>query len=196
MSTENEDKIEDVGDLSPLAPKMENGEDKTDWKAEATRLEAEATKFRGIAARNKTRAEKAKAAAEKPAPTNDGKPKPGEFDYGQKAFLVANGIKGDEEMKLIKDAVVSTGKTLEDIIQSPYVQGELKGIREAIAAKVATPPGENGRPAPLGTDSVDYWIKKGELPPKDQTELRTKVVNARLKQEKAAGTFSSTAVVQ
>lgn len=118
----------------------------------------------------------------------------GELDYGQKAFLVANGIKGKEELALVQEVMEESGKSLEDVLESKYFQSELKELRDDKATAKATPTGTQ-RSKTSARDSVDYWLAKGELPPTDNQELRRKVVNARIAQEKSANRFSDNAVV-
>jgi hypothetical protein len=118
-----------------------------------------------------------------------------ELDYGQKAFLLANGVKGSDEVELVKTIMSNTGKSLDDVVESKYFQSELKEMREARAVVDATPTGTK-RSAQMASDSVDYWIAKGELPPADQRELRQKVVNARIKTEQSKSQFTDNPIVK
>lgn len=116
------------------------------------------------------------------------------FDYGEKAFLISNGIKDAEEMSLVIDIMKSTGKSLDDVVASKYFQAELKEFRDVKASDAALPANKN-RNGESATGSVEYWIAKGELPPASQPELRTKVVNARIKTETNTNVFTSNPVV-
>ena len=111
--------------------------------------------------------------------------KSNDLDYGQKAFLVANGVKENTEMKLVKSIMQETGKTLEQVLDSKYFQAELKEMRELQTSQNAIPTGK--RSANVPTDSVEYWLTKDfkDVP----AEMKPKVVNARLNQDKAKGTF-------
>ena len=113
--------------------------------------------------------------------------KSNDLDYGQKAFLVANGVKENTEIKLVQNVMQETGKTLEQVLESKYFQAELKEMRELQSSSNATPTGK--RSGNTSVDNVDYWLAKGELPPASEVELRRKVVNARLKKEDNKGTF-------
>jgi len=144
---------------------QEQEEDSTDWKAEAL-------KYKAILDRNKNK---------KPSEKSSSK-KTGEFDYGQKAFLVANDIKSPDEMKLVKDIMESTGKSLDEVIESKYFKAELNEIRELKRTQDATPKSGN-RSNNSAQDSVEYWLAKGELPPKENVDLRRQVVNARMKKQ-------------
>lgn len=121
--------------------------------------------------------------------------KSSDLDYGQKAFLMAAGIKGTDEIGLVKTFMKNTGKSLDEALESKYLQAELKDMRDAVAVKAATPNGTK-RSGQTGRDSVEFWLAKGELPPADQRELRTKVVNARLKSETNSNTFTDNPVVR
>lgn len=121
--------------------------------------------------------------------------KSSELDYGEKAFLVSNGIKGAEETKLVQDIMESTGKSLEDVLESKYFQAEIKEMRDAKASQDATPSG-NKTGQGSARDTVEYWISKGELPPADQTELRRKVVNAKIAKETTTNPFTDTPVIK
>ena len=107
--------------------------------------------------------------------------------YGEKAFLVANGIKG-EETKLVEDAMKKTGGTLEEVLDNPYFQAQLKETRDLAGTKLATPTGKRSGGVP--TDSVEYWMAKPmeEVP----QEMRIKVVNAKLAKDKNGITFYNT----
>lgn len=116
-----------------------------------------------------------------------------DFDYGEKAFLIANGIKESDEMEFVRDVMKETGKSLDAVVGSKYFQAELKDRREDKATQDATPKGSK-RSGQSAANTVEYWIAKGELPPKDQTELRRKVVNARITKETNKSMFTSNPV--
>ena len=162
--------------------------------------EAEAKKFQGIATRRGTKLAKLKAAPpvkkpeeQKPAPSQDSKK--GELDYGQKAFLIANGFKDAEDHAYVEGIMKQTGSNLETVLGSAFVQAELKRLGEERATKAATPSAKDGRQGSPARDTVEYWLAKGELPPADQRELRQKVVNAKIAKAKNGNVFSATPVV-
>jgi len=104
--------------------------------------------------------------------------------YGEKAFLVANGIKG-EETKLVQEAMKRTGESLEQILENPYFQAKLKETRDLAMTADATPKGSRSNSIP--TESVEYWAAK---PIEDvPQEMRIKVVNHKLKQSGSNGQF-------
>lgn len=144
--------------------------DTTDWKAEAL-------KYKAIAERHKNKPKEQKA-------NNSG-----ELDYGQKAFLAANGVKGSDEMKLVQEIMRNTGKKdLESVLESKYFKSELEEMRALRSTAEANPSGSK-RSGQSSADSVDYWIAKGELPPASNPELRRQVVNARLKKSESGSPF-------
>lgn len=143
----------------------ELNDESVDWKAKAQ-------ESLGIAKRRTTQLEKAKThigeleakIPKEPAPQNKiDNSQPKEFDYGQKAFLISNGIKS-EEFGLVKNIISATGKSLDDVISSKYFQAELKELRDAQAVKDAMP-SDTKRSAPSVKNTVDYWLEKGEYPP-------------------------------
>lgn len=114
--------------------------------------------------------------------------KKGALDYSQKAFLIANGIKGNDEFGLVQEVMKSTGKSLDDIIESKYFKAELNELRELNKSADANPASGN-RSGNSARNTVEYWIAKGELPPASEVDLRRKVVNARMNKAKSVATF-------
>lgn len=114
------------------------------------------------------------------------------LDYGQKAFLISLGYKSQDQMDLAFKAMQDTGKTLEQIIDSKWFKEDV----EALATKAAVPTGKGRTGQASATDTVEYWIAKGQLPPADQVELRRKVVNAKIAKEKSGNVFSANPVIQ
>ena len=177
--------LENNDDTSTEDTETEEVEDSKDEKSETEsqksereiQLEADLAKWKRIA---KQRGKKEAA----PAPS-----KTGDLDYGQKAFLIAQGIKGPDEVKLVTDAMQATGKSLDDVLENPYFKSELEKHRQLKAADDATPKGGKRGGQVSAKDTVEYWIEKGELPPKDQVELRRKVVNAKAANNGKSGPF-------
>ena len=175
---ENDNQTPEVElDENQIDEEVESDEvESTEQEVEQTDWKAEALKYKAILDRNKNK----KPAEQKVNKSND-------LDYGQKAFLVANGVKESDEMKLVKGVMQETGKSLEDVLSSKYFQAELKEMRDLKASSNAIPNGK--RSGTASQDSVDYWIAKGELPPASDRELRQKVVNARIKKNDNKGVF-------
>jgi hypothetical protein len=146
-------------------------EDDTDWKAEAL-------KFKAILDRNKS-----KKVEKTPSKQSEG------TDYGLKAFLVASGLKGEQEHKLAQDFARNTGKSIEDVVDSKYFLQELEDFRELRNTENASIKGR-GKTSNSSASDVDYWLSKpfGELP--DDFELRKKVVRARRDKSRSTGMFT------
>lgn len=170
----------DKNGLQPIPEIVEikdetTGEDKTDWKALALAQNEAAKQYEGLSRRNFTDLEKLRSdprlkEEEKPkatAKTNDG------FDYGQLAYLASKGV-SDEDMDFLQEEVKTTGKELKDILGFKYVQEELKTRKESRETQDALPTSK--RSSGASHDSVDYWVKKGEMPNRDgNPELYRKV---------------------
>lgn len=122
--------------------------------------------------------------------------KPKELDYGEKAFLISNGIKGKDEFQLVSDMLADTGKHLEDLVDSKYFQTQLKEMRQYKESKLAsdaTAGSKNGQSS--ARDTAEYWIAKGELPPTHMPTLRREVVNAKIKAATQGNHFTDTPVI-
>lgn len=122
-----------------------------------------------------------------PSPKKTSKKSEG-FDWGEKAFLTANGIKGTDEHEFTQKLQKQTGLDLDSLLEDTYFQTKLTEYREQKATDKATPNGTK-RANNSSVDTVEYWIAKGELPPASDVELRRKVVNARLKKDQTKGVF-------
>lgn len=148
------------------------GEPTVDWKAKAEELQ-------GRLKRAETKLSKApKVEAGKPS-TSDG------LDYGMKALLRSEGIKGESETKLVQEYMRETGKDLESVLDSKHFKAELEDLRAIAKTEDATIAGK--RSGSTTQDSVDYWMNKPiEDVPKD---MRIKVVNAQLERDKTKGVF-------
>lgn len=189
MSKTNEGGADDEIIIEDL-PQIEEGqEDNTDWKALAI-------KNQGMAKRAATKLAKFKD-AKPPEDNGDKKPvseekKAGELDRMDKAVLRLEKITSEDEISLVQTIMKETGKDLESVLASKYFQAELKELRDLAATKEATPDGTK-RSGQSASDTVDYWIAKGELP-KDPA-LRTKVVNEKIKRAKSVSQFSDSPIV-
>lgn len=167
----------DEGIVDEVEDTVETTEDTTedtiDWQAKAKEYE-------GRMKRAETKLSKT------PKDTPAGKPSTSNgLDYGEKAFLVANGIKGETETKFVQQVMQETGKNLEQVLESKFFKAELEEMRELAKTAEATPSGK--RSGSSTTDSVEYWMSKPiEEVPK---EMRTQVVNAKIKRESSTGVF-------
>lgn len=143
-------------------------EDDTDWKAEAL-------KYKAILDRNKNKKPDTKEPSKK---SND-------LDYGQKAYLTANGIKGSKEFDFVKNEIKASGEDLDSLLENDYFKARLEKFRSLNKSQEAIPKGSRSGGVP--TDSVEYWLSKPieEVP----ADMRIKVVNAKLEKSKGKGVF-------
>jgi hypothetical protein len=124
----------------------------------------------------------------------ESKSKSGDLDWGQKAFLNTYGIKGSDELQLVRE-YLGLGKSLDDIPSNKHFLNDLTELRDARLVKQAIPSG-TARANNSPRDSVEYWVAKGELPPANQVQLRRDVLNARIKAEKNSTVFSDNPIIQ
>lgn len=183
MDNENEKVDEEVEELEePQEVLNEDNLDVTDWKAEALKRHGIAKRFRTKIDKIKNDFETYKSGhpevkAEQPQDKKD-------FDLAEKSYLMASGIKKNE-ISLVWDEVSSTKKPIDEILDSKYFQEKLEIER----SKNAIPSGTN-RSGGAARNEVDYWVQKGEYPPKDQPELRRKVASALAKQAEMKSKFT------
>ena len=186
MSKENEKEVE-VEDI--VETQDDDGNDTTDWKTLAQEKHEQAKKFQGenqgIAKRYKTKMDKLKDSLEpEKEPEKKESPSKSELDYGQKAFLIANGIKGSKETEFVNKELASAGVGLDALLENDYFNKRLEDFRAVEKTSDATPKGNRSKPA---ENSIDYWMTQ---PFKDvPKDLKSKVVNARLDKEKSQGGF-------
>jgi len=182
--TNQEDVVEELPEVT------EGEEDTTDWKALAIKQAGMAKRF----------ATKLKKLAEKPVepkpqaePTQPA-PKKEILDRVDRAVLSVKGITEPEEIELVERRKAETGRGLEELLATTWFKQELQEFREKATSFEVMPAGSK-RSNQAARDSVEYWIQKGELPPKNQRQLRIDVVNARMKREKGGSVFAEQTVV-
>lgn len=162
--------VEDVDESTEVDT---TSEPTVDW-------EAKAKEYEGRLKRAETKLKKSseKPSESKPSTSNG-------LDYGMKALLRSEGIKGEAETKLVQEYMRETGKDIEQVLDSKHFKAELEDLRELAKTEEATISGK--RSGSLTQDSVDYWLNKPiEEVPKDMV---IKVVNAKLAKEKTGGVF-------
>lgn len=102
------------------------------------------------------------------------------LDYGQKAFLIANGIKGEKELDFVKSELKKSNEELDSLLENDYFKSKLENFRALGKTADATPTGK--RSGGVATDSVEYWMAKAGANAENLDEvpadMRTKVVNA------------------
>lgn len=106
-----------------------------------------------------------------------------DLDYGEKAYLTANGIKGSKEFDFVRNELKASGQNLDSLLENDYFQSKLEKFRAENKTSEATPTGK--RSGGVTTDSVDYWMGKPiEEVPRD---MRLKVVEAKMKKSSGGG---------
>lgn len=169
------DEFDEVDETVQTDEPTETNEDTIDWKA---KFEEEQGRRRRLETKLN------KSTKETPEPQTK---KSNDLDYGELAFLTAKGVENDDEVDFVKTIINNTGRSLKDVVGDDYVQAKLTAMREQRAVKDATPSGTK-RSAQSASDSVEYWLAKGELP--DDVDLRRKVVNARIEKETRKDVFT------
>ena len=126
----------------------------------------------------------------------EGKPnKPNEdFSTGDIALMEQRGHKSIEEQDYIAESMDKYNLSLKEVLADDYHQAKMKGIKDSIAVKEATPSGRGRTPA-SGKQSVEYWLAKGGLPPENDVKLRRDVLNARIKSEERGNKFAPQSVI-
>ena len=108
-----------------------------------------------------------------------------ELDYGAKAYLAANGIKGAKEFEFVQSELKKSGEDLDALLENDYFKARLDNFRALSKTSEATPTGR--RSSGPAIDSVEYWSTKPfEEVPK---EMRAKVIQARLDKENSKSNF-------
>lgn len=118
------------------------------------------------------------------------------FDYGELAYLEAKKVPEEVHDYLLKE-IQSTSKGLKELLGFKYVQEEMEKITAEKASDDAIPPGKKRGSGTSMKSSVDYWVKKGELPPNtpENQKLRRDVVNAKQKQATDDNKFTDNPIV-
>ena len=120
-----------------------------------------------------------------PEVKTESKSQQGELDKGDKALLVAYGIKGVDEFALARNFMARTGDDIDSLVTDDIFQAKLKNLREARDTKNALPSGSKKAPTTV-KDSVDYHLQKyeqtGELP--SDFSMRSAVLNAKVGKQK------------
>ena len=175
---ENDEQIVEGEEIPELPETVEGEEDTTDYKALAQKLQGMSKRFQT----------KLKKLAENPPAKPVVEQKSEGLDYGQKAYLVALGYKDPAEHKKIEEAMKSTGKKIEDVLENPYLKSDIETMREVNKSQIASNATSSSKRAGSSAKSdVDYWIAKGGLP--EDTILRRKVVAARRERDTKINPF-------
>jgi len=189
----------EVEEALDLPETKEGEEDTTDWKAEAQKLREKA-----IRQRERTKELKAQLKSLTPEKKADASPetkesresKSSDLDNGQKALLVAYGVKGADELALAKSWMQRTGDDIDVMISDDIFTAKLQALRVAKASQEALPSNTKRTGQSYAKDSVEYNLQKyesGEVQLADMPfAIRSKVLAAKMKKEKEDNEFSFT----
>ncbi len=106
-----------------------------------------------------------------------------------RAELRAEGIKDDEEIDFVIEKAKILGVEPAVAAKDEVVAALLEKKRKEKLNLLAMPDNQS-RNNVNTRDSVEYWIAKGELPPKDQIDLRRQVVKRKRDNSKRAQMFN------
>lgn len=184
-----EKEIEQGEDLGSEDIDLSKFDDSTDWQAEAKKI-AQKAKEDGIKARERTKVLKEKLAAlEKPAQPEQ---KSSDLDDGRKALWrsYAN-IQGSDEWAYVKEQMKKSGITdPEELSSNDYFKQGLERLRTSKSNADALDTRGNRGEQRSSQTSVEYWLAKGEHPPKELgSKLAQEYVQARRGQGSNAKVF-------
>lgn len=157
----------------------EGREQETSNEDELAQAKAEAAKYRRLfeksqKAESSADSEESQRSEKKTTSSNDG------LGFGEKAYINSLGYTDAEDHAYIEQVMQETGQDLDTVMSKKYVQAELKENAEDRKTRAATETkGDSRRTQSSSKTEVDYWIKKGEMPPKENTALRRKVIAKR-----------------
>lgn len=120
----------------------------------------------------------------------------GELDYGQKAYLNAEGI-DPQDFDFVQEEMKQSGlDKIENLLENGYFQGRLKQrVDDRAVADASTSNSRSTGDQPQ--TKVDYYINKGELPPNtpENRKLREEVVNRRIEIQRGKSHFADRSVI-
>jgi hypothetical protein len=200
-----------LDDLENQDASNPEGDQDTTPESESNDEANEAAKAKEYAKNQKIRAEKAeaevkkwKAEAEKATKGNSKitlgeseTPKSSEQlnepDYAKLAYLESRGIKHPDDQKIVRDEANRLKLPLTDVLGMEHIQTKLKKSQTQREAEDGMPQG-SGKPKGGNKGAVDYWVDRknpdGTYETPTDTELAEKVIDARLKKDKASSQFS------
>ena len=103
--------------------------------------------------------------------------------------LKENGLKDADEISLVTEKAKELGIDPLKLVKGGYADTILKEHRQSKADALANPSTQS-RGGVNKTDSVAFWIAKGELPPTTEVELRRKVVKAKIAKQSQKNMFN------
>lgn len=92
--------------------------------------------------------------------------------------LEARGVMDVDDQDYVIKAAKSLGVSPIEALNDDVVKDRLAANQKARETTDATPSSSSRSGQTSPTDTVDHWLKKGELPPKEKKDLRRKVMHA------------------
>lgn len=115
-----------------------------------------------------------------------------EFGLLQKTFLRSAGITDGEEIELAQKIQERTGMGWDELVEDDYFQSRLEKHRDSKANLEATSGVKGGSGSGNAKESVEYWIKKGVPPSREEVpsrKTRAQIARAFLDAQKHSKTF-------
>ena len=166
--------------------------DETNWQVETTKLREKAIRQRETTKnlRDALKERDVKLAEfEKSKPVSE--KKSGDFGLLEKSYLRASGYNEPEEIALFKKWSEETGKSVDELVDHPFMKSEIESMRTSKANASATShvQGESGSSG--AKDTPEYYIAKGTYPePTSQNlKLRAAIIDKMMGDSKQGKTF-------
>ena len=184
-------------DATALREKLKTSEDKNKTTEEKNRqLFARAKKAEGFELKDGDWV-KSEPTETKPSKTE----KKSELDYGEKAFLAANDVKGNDEIELFLKTrdKFKDDTSMEEVLADAGFIKAITDLREEKKSTDALEGTADSKRSGTGgsKNKVDFWLNKGELPPDtpENRQLRRDVVNAQGKRLGSDKRFTDKALI-
>jgi ABC-type bacteriocin/lantibiotic exporter with double-glycine peptidase domain len=111
------------------------------------------------------------------------------LDINEKTYLIVNKV-DKEDYDFILDEMKETGKPIDKILEFKYVRDALEErMNERKTQKATQHPPTTSRAGNAVKDSVDWYLKKGELPPPG--ELRNQYLDRKRESGDSGSKFTS-----
>jgi len=108
-----------------------------------------------------------------------------------KIELRESGLKDSEEVDLVMKESKELGIDPKKLVERGLADTLLQTHRKAKLDEQATPGTSKRGGAINQKDNPEYWMAKGELPPKESVELRRKVIEAKRQKERRQVKFNN-----
>lgn len=119
-----------------------------------------------------------------------------EFGLTELTYLLTQEIKNEDEIKLVKDELKIAGLKKEQLpllVGNPYFKTKLEALKTAQANQIATSDIKGEAGSSSAKNTPEYWVAKGELPPRtpENRKLRSQIAQLLQAKEKTGSKFYS-----